>query len=138
MDLSVKCKSTSAKLGLVAAAAALVSLIAFLIYGAMYSAYADYGVGLFLALGLAAYVAYILFDGPVFDFMPLIGVFCSSFGIGLFAINAYPVLGDWYGNFNMYGSQGGITPVVVILVITLISILFGIITSFTRKHKEVK
>lgn len=138
MNLTTNVKSASAKLGLAAAAAALVSLAAFIAYGAMYPVYADYGVGLFLLLGLAAYVAYALCDGPVFDFMPLAGVFCSSFGLGLFAINAYPVLGDWYGNFNMYGSQGGIAPVIAILTITLGSILLGIITSFTRKHKEAK
>ena len=138
MNFSLKGKSASAKISLAAAAAALVSLVAFIIYGAKYSAYADFGVGLALLLGVLGYLAYVFFDYAVLDFAPFAAVFCSSFAMGLFAINAYPVLGDWYGNFNMYGSEGGITPVVIIMALTIVSILCGIVTCFTRKNKEVK
>lgn len=136
MKFSLKGKSASAKLALAAGAAALAALAAFLVYGICYPVYADFGVGLFLLLGALGYLAYTFFDGAVFDFMPLAAVFCTTFGMGLLAINAYPVLGDWYGNFNMYGSQGGIGPVIALLVLLLASILCGIVTCFTRKSKE--
>ncbi|HIR83789.1 MAG TPA: hypothetical protein IAA56_00445 [Candidatus Galloscillospira excrementavium] len=135
MTLSIKGRGASVKLSLAAAAVGLISLIAFLIYGAVYPVYADFGVGIFLLLGVLGYLAYAFFDLPVLDFAPLAAVFCTSFGMGLFALNAYPVLGDWYGNFNMYGSEGGIVPVIIILAITLVSIVCGIVTCFTRKQK---
>lgn len=137
MNLSLKGKCKSAKLSLVTAAATLVSLVTFIIYGTVYSVYADFAVGLFLILGVMGYLVYAFVDIPVLDYAPLAAVFCTSFAMGLFAINAYPVLADWYGNFNMYGSEGGIAPVIAIISITLVSILCGIVTCFTHKYKEV-
>jgi len=138
MKISLKGKSASAKLSLAAGAVALIALIAFIIYGICYSAYADFGVGLFLLLSVLGYLAYTFFDGPVADFLPLAAVFCAAFGMGLIVINAYPVFADWYGNFNMYGSQGGLAPVAALLVLLVVSILCGIVTCFTRKHKGGK
>ncbi len=136
MKVDFKKASGSAKTALVAAALELITLVVFLIYGATYSVYADWTVSLFLLLGIAGYVGYVLLNGPVADILPLAAVICGGLGMNLFFLNSYPVWADWYGHFNMYGSQGGLTPVLVIMIFAILSAVCGIITCFTRKEKE--
>ena len=129
----IKQSGVSGKLALAAAVLGVVSLVAFLIYGAVYSMYADIGVALFLLLGAACQIGYALWQHPASELLPLVGMICNCVGMILFFLNSYTVWADWYGNFNMYGSQGGVAPVIAILVLTLLTILLGLAACFTRK-----
>lgn len=132
----LKKAGVSGKIALAAALLGLISLIAFIIYGAVYSMYADYSVMIFLLLGTVCQAGYALISHPAAEVLPLAGVICSGIGMNIFFLNSYTVWADWYGNFNMYGSQGGVTPVIIILVITVLSIVCGLVACFTRKVKE--
>ena len=137
MKFDFKHSSGSIKAACVAAVLEAATLIAFIIYGAAYSVYADWTVSLFLLLGIAGYAGYILLNGPVADALPFAAVICGGLGMNLCFLNSYPVWADWYGHFNMYGSQGGVTPVIIILVLAILSVVCGIVACFTRKEKEV-
>lgn len=131
-----KLNSLSAKVGMLGALASVLTAAAFVVYGAMYNEYFDVAVlvcALLSAVGLAVYA---LKNGGITEYLNLAGVLCLSFGMGLFFLNSYPVWADWYGNFTMYGSRGGITPVIIILVLMLIALICGIISCFTRKEAK--
>lgn len=134
--MKVKLNSLSAKAGLLGAVLSIVTAVAFIIYGAIYNEYFDAAVLVCALLSAAALATYALKNSGVTEYLNLVGVFCLSFGMGLFFLNSYPVWADWYGNFTMYGSRGGVVPVIIILVLMLITILCGILSCFARK--EVK
>lgn len=133
MKISLKGKSASAVCALIAAGLSAVALAAFIIYGAVYTVYFDIVILMAILLGAAGNSAYALADRPWAEFLGLAGVVCLGFGVGLFALNAYPVMADWYGQFNMYGSQGGLAPVIVIATLMLAAIAASIAGCFTRK-----
>lgn len=136
MKLRIKNSGVSGRIALIAAIFGTAAFIVFLIYGVTYSAYADLGVAIALLLGVISYVAYIAIEQPLAEILPLAGVIATGIGMNIFFLNSYTVWADWYGNFNMYGSQGGITPVIVILVICVLSILSGIVACYTRKKGD--
>ncbi len=138
MKINVKEKSFSEKASLAGAGAALITAAAFCIYGAVYSQYADAGVAGFLLLGAAASLAYTFIDGTIADLGSLAGAFCVSFSMGLFFVNSYNVWADWYGNFHMYSSQGGIAPVIALLILYLVSIISNIVSCFAGKEEGGK
>lgn len=131
-----KTGGASAKLSQLCALLGLVGLVAFCIYGAMFQ-YFDLVVMLTIALGVVCAEGYALLDAKPAQLLNLAGVACLAYAAGLFFLNSYPVWADWYGNFTMYGSRGGIAPVVVILVILLIGCVAGIASCFTEKRKDV-
>ena len=131
-----KVKSLSAKVSLLSAALNLVTLVIFCIYGAVYD-YFDTVVFLALALGVVCAVLYALMDNKVAEVLNLAAVLCVSFGVGLFFLNSYPVWADRLNNITMYGSRGGIAPVVAILVVLLVCCILGIVSCFTAKRKDV-
>ena len=133
MTKSLKGLSFSSYASLAGAVLVLADLIVFCIYGAVYPVYFDYGVVIFLVLGLAGAAGYALLDNAVSEWLNLVSVFCSTFALGVIFLNSYPVWADWYGGFTMYGSQGGIVPVVIVLALLLLGILAGIISCFTSK-----
>ncbi|MCD7819372.1 MAG: hypothetical protein LUH07_10025 [Lachnospiraceae bacterium] len=133
----MKKKGVSVIAALAGAAITLVALIIFAGYGATYSEYFDIVVIISLLLGAVGMAVYVLKDGSVFEYFNLIAVLCVSYGLGLFFLNSYPVWADWYGNFDMYGSRGGVIPVVILMVLMLIAIFSGIVSCFTMK-KEVE
>lgn len=136
MKISVKEKGVCEKLALVSASVSVIGFVAFLIYGLVYSVYFDAAVLLCIALGAAGMAAYSLIPGSRSGIFGPAGILLLSFGLGLFFLNSYPVWADWYGDFNMYGSQGTITPVIIILVILLAAVLSGIISCFMRKEVQ--
>lgn len=136
MNFSFKELSKSARAALIGGGLGILTLLGFLVYGAVYNVYFDIVVALCLALGAGALGVYALVNKAWADFFPLIAVVLMSFGAGLFFLNSYPVWADWYGNFNMYGSQGGVTPVILILVPFFAAIICGIVSCF--KVKEAK
>lgn len=133
MKLTFKDMSLSRKAAAAGTALAVIALAAFIVYGAVYTVYYDLGVIVFLLLGALCSAAYVLADHKIAEFAPLAAVLLVTFALGLCFLNSYPVWADWYGGFTMYGSQGGIVPVVIVLALLLLGILAGIISCFTSK-----
>lgn len=128
----MKNKRMSAKLSLYAAALSAVIAVFFLIYG-LVNAYFDLVI---LLADLAAAVLFWLYgtkEAGWSEYMGLGGVVLLSYSLGLFFLNSYTVWADWYGNFDMYGSRGGITPVIIQMVLLFAAILLGIISCFQGK-----
>lgn len=135
--MNLKNKSFSEKASLLGGILALVSLVAFCIYGIIYNRYFDTTVALCFLLGALSSGAYGFIDKPVAEYAPLAAVFFDGFGLGLFFLNSYEVWADWWGGFNMYGSSGGIAPVITIIVLILLSAICNIVACFTVRKKEV-
>lgn len=55
---------------------------------------------------------------------------------GPFFLNSYTVWVDWYGNFNMYGSRGGVVPVIVQFVLLFAANILGIVSCFQGKEEK--
>ena len=129
----MKGKSVSAKLSLIAVAVNLITLIAFVIYGTIYS-YMDSMVVLSLLLGAVCGLAYALVDKKATEFLNLVQVLLVSYGVGLFFLNSYPVWADRLNNITMYGSRGTLVPVVAIILLCFATAILGIASCFTRKE----
>ncbi|WP_294548590.1 hypothetical protein [uncultured Pseudoflavonifractor sp.] len=129
----MKGKSISAKLSLAAAAITLITLIVFVIYGAIYS-YLDSVVILALALGVVCAAAYGLVNHKAVEFLNLVQVLLVSYGVGLFFLNSYPVWADRLNNITMYGARGSLVPVVAIILLCFAAAILGIASCFTRKE----
>ena len=134
--MKAKLANRGARKSAIAAVITLVALVAFLIYGIMYPVYADYTVMIFYALGIACFAGHVFWDHPIAEVLPPCGVALTALAMNLMFLNSYTVWADWYGNFDMYGSQGGITPVIILMVLSLIAIIAGIVSCFSRKTKE--
>ena len=126
----------SALTGLAAALLTALTLIGCCIYGAVYNEYFDLAVVGMLLLGAVAFGAYALTDYAWTQYINVAGVFFVSFSMGLFFLNSYEVWADWYGNFDMYGSRGGLTPVIILLVLHFLSVICGIVSCFIRKEAK--
>ena len=129
----MKGKSISAKLSLAAAAITLITLIVFVIYGAIYS-YLDSVVILALALGVVCAAAYGLVNHKAVEFLNLVQVLLVSYGVGLFFLNSYPVWADRLNNITMYGARGSLVPGVAIILLCFAAAILGIASCFTRKE----
>lgn len=129
----MKGKSASARLSLIAAGITLAALIAFVIYGAVYS-YLDSVVILSLALGAVCAAVYGLVNSRAAEFLNLLQVVLVSYGVGLFFLNSYPVWADRLNNITMYGARGSLVPVVLIIVLCFAAAILGIASCFTRKE----
>ena len=136
MRKRIKASGVSGKLSQFSALLGLVSLVACCIYGAVFQ-YFDLVVLLTIALGVVCMEGYVLSSARPAQLLNMFGVAGYSYAVGLFFLNSYPVWADWYGNFTMYGSRGGIAPVVAIIVLLLVCCVTGIISCFTAKGKDV-
>lgn len=134
--MNLKGKSFSAKAGLAGAVLSLAALIAFVVYGLVYSRYFDITVLICFLLGTLLSAAYALVDNAIAEYCSLLGTLCMSFGLGLAFLNSYEVWADWWGGFTMYGSEGGVAPVILILVLALLAGAADIVSCFSRKNKE--
>mgnify|MGYP005802358647 FL=1 len=129
----MKGKSISAKLSLIAAALNLITLIAFVIYGTIYS-YMDSVVVLSLLLSTVCGGVYALVDRKAAEFLNLAQVILVSYGVGLFFLNSYPVWADRLNNITMYGARGSLVPVVAVILLCFAMAILGIASCFTRKE----
>ena len=129
----MKGKSISAKLSLIAAALNLITLIAFVIYGTIYS-YMDSVVVLSLLLSTVCGGVYALVDRKTAEFLNLAQVILVSYGVGLFFLNSYPVWADRLNNITMYGARGSLVPVVAVILLCFATAILGIASCFTRKE----
>ncbi len=138
MKFTLKGKSFSALASLAGAVIAIIAMIAFCIYGAVYAQYEDAGVAIFLLLGALASLSYTFADTKITEFGSLVGTFCVSFAMGLFVVNSYNVWADWYGNFHMYNSEGGVVRVILLLILYIVAIICNIVSCFTKKGREAE
>ena len=129
----MKGESISAKLSLIAAALNLITLIAFVIYGTIYS-YMDSVVVLSLLLSTVCGGVYALVDRKAAEFLNLAQVILVSYGVGLFFLNSYPVWADRLNNITMYGARGSLVPVVAVILLCFATAILGIASCFTRKE----
>ena len=129
----MKGKSISAKLSLIAAALNMITLIAFVIYGTIYS-YMDSVVVLSLLLSTVCGGVYALVDRKAAEFLNLAQVILVSYGVGLFFLNSYPVWADRLNNITMYGARGSLVPVVAVILLCFATAILGIASCFTRKE----
>lgn len=129
----MKGKSISAKLSLIAVAVNLITLIAFVIYGTIYS-YMDSVVVLSLLLSTVCGGVYALVDRKAAEFLNLAQVILVSYGVGLFFLNSYPVWADRLNNITMYGARGSLVPVVAVILLCFATAILGIASCFTRKE----
>lgn len=129
MKMNVRSKSA-----LCAAALAGACAVVFLIYGLVN----DYFDGVILLCQAAACVCFGLYAlGKKFTaYLPLTAVVLMSYSTGLFFLNSYTVWADWWGHFNMYGSRGGVAPVVVQLLLQFAVVALGIVICFKPKGEE--
>ena len=134
MSISWKGESLSQKASLAGTVLALVSLVGFVIYGAIYTVYFDLGVIILLLAGAVCSAAYVALKGVIAELAPLAAVLLITAALGLFFLNSYPVWADWYGGFTMYGSEGGIAPVIVLIVLYLLAVICDMIACFTARQ----
>lgn len=136
MKFTWKGKSASAGLALIGAAVSTAALIGFCLYGAVYNEYFDLLIAGFLLLSAVGSAAYSQIDQKATELLNLASVFLTTFALGLFVLNSYEVWADWYGNFDMYGSRGGIVPVVILYVLFLAAIFCNMVSCFMRKDAK--
>lgn len=127
-------KSFSAVAALAGAVLSAVAAVADLIYGLTYSEYFDSVVLLCMAASAVCLALYAFVNKAATEFLNLVSVLALGFGLGLFFLNSYPVWADWWGHFDMYGSRGGVGPVIAIVALTLVAAICGIVSCFSRKE----
>ena len=122
---NLKSSCISVKFSQISALIGFIGFVAFCIYAALFR-YFDLAVFLTIAAGTACAQGYALSRKPLTEYLNL-----------LFFLNSYNVWADWYGGFTMYGSRGGIGPVIAIMVILLAGCITGTVSCFTvRRDKQ--
>ena len=133
---NLKSSCISVKFSQISALIGFIGFVAFCIYAALFK-YFDLAVFLTIAAGTACAQGYALSRKPLTEYLNLLSVGCYAYALGLFFLNSYNVWADWYGGFTMYGSRGGIGPVIAIMVILLAGCITGTVSCFTvRRDKQ--
>lgn len=125
-------KGMGARFSLFGAALALVCLIGYCIYGAVYD-YFDTVVFGGIVLGILFAGLYFLSDSAALGIFNLLSTLCLSAALGLFFLNSFPVWADRLNNITMYASRGGLEPVIAIMVALIVCILAETISCFLKK-----
>lgn len=134
--MKLKEKSFSAKMGFAGGVLSLAACIVFCIYGAVYNRYFDIVIAIcFLLAGICS-IAYCMLDNKVAEYGTWAAVALNAYAVGLGVLNSYEVWADWWGGFTMYGSEGGIAPVLGFLIPALVACIVDIISCFTKKEKK--
>lgn len=119
----------------VATVVGVVGLLAYTIYGITFQ-YFDIAVFVAVTLGILFAVLDFGLKGQRPRFFNLLSVVSMSFAVGIFFMNSFPVWADNLTGITMYGSRGGLTPVIAVMVLMLIMIVSGIVACFTEKEGE--
>lgn len=112
----------------------LVTLIAYIIYGVTYS-YFDTVVCGFMVAAILLSAVHFLVDSKAAQVCNLLEVMCISGGVALFVLNSYPVWADELNGITMYGSRGGLTPVIALLVLQFAAVILGIVSCFVPEKE---
>ncbi len=140
----MKISGKNSYISLIGAILSAVVAVCEIIYGAVYSQYADFVVVGTYLIGAALMAGYVFTNTKFTAWLNLLSVVFSGFGMGLFITNSYNVWADTWGNLTQYGSltgafsffnsQGGPYPAVAIIVLGLLSVILGIVSCFGRKE----
>jgi len=124
-------------------AVAAITLIIYIIYGAVYD-YFDIGVFFIMLAALVLYgasAAMATMDkAPKTSLAALVlGNICFAWALGFFFLNSYPVWADEVNGITMYNSRGGLFPVITIILLFFICIITGSVAAFKeKKNKEAE
>lgn len=127
----MNCKSR--KVSFISAALNAVSLIVFLIYGAVYSYY-DFWVFGCLLIGIYCSLTYAFVAQKKAGILPVLSIIAVTIALGVFFLNSYPVWADRLNNISMYGSRGTLLPVISIIVLLLLTIVSAIAACFMKEE----
>lgn len=127
-----KAKSLSEKSGLISLGLNLIAFVAFIIYGMLYN-YLDAVVLATIGIGALGMAGYLFLRGKWTEMLNLLAVVSTSFGLGLFFLNSYPVWADRLNHISMYASRGTLVPVVAIMILLVATIVSAIISCFNAK-----
>ena len=130
----IKFLDKSRKMSRIGSLIGAVVLIIFCIYGAVYQ-YFDTVVVLGMALGIVFSELYIHLNGRLSQCLNVVSVFMSSFSLGLFFLNSYPVWADRVNHISMYSSRGTLFPVITIMALSVAGIVFEIISCFNGSEE---
>ena len=133
----IKFLDKSRKMSRIGSLIGAVVLIIFCIYGAVYQ-YFDTVVVLGMALGIVFSELYIHLNGRLSQCLNVVSVFMSSFSLGLFFLNSYPVWADRVNHISMYSSRGTLFPVITIMALSVAGIVFEIISCFNGSEEGKK
>lgn len=117
----------------ISAVAGLVGLIAYTVYGFVFD-YFDTAVFAAIVLGIILAALDVTNKVQPVRVFNLLCVVCLSFAIGVFFMNSFPVWADNLNGITMYGSRGGLPPVIAIMVIMLVAIISGIRACFAGEE----
>lgn len=131
----IKLLDKSKKMSRIGSLIGVVVLIIFCIYGAVYQ-YFDTVVVLGMILGIVFSELYIHLKGRGAQCLNVVSVLASSFSLGLFFLNSYPVWADRVNHISMYSSRGTLFPVITIMALSIAGIVFEIISCFTGSEEE--
>lgn len=113
----------------------IITLVIFCIYGLIYQ-YFDTVVVLGMLLGIVCSELYLHCKAAAAQCLNVVSILCSSFALGLFFMNSYPVWADRLNNISMYSSRGTLFPVITILVFQVIAILCEVVSCFRVRREE--
>lgn len=131
-----KKRSVQAYISIAAAALSLVIAIGFCIYGAVFD-YFDVVVLINLLVAALASGIYFFYSRyQSLRFLNLLAVFLVSFALAFFFMNSFPVWADELNNITMYGSRGGLAPVITIMIAMIACILVEIVVCFMPEKEE--
>ena len=108
---------------------AVVTLIVYIIYGVTFN-YFDTVVCIFLIAAAALSAIHFYVNTKTTGICNLLSVMCISGATALFGLNSYPVWADEVNGITMYGSRGGLAPVITLLVLLLVSAIAEIVSCF--------
>jgi hypothetical protein len=123
------------KFSLFLAIVGLIVLAAYTVYGIVYEYFDSVVFGALVAGVMMNLFA--SFSGGRIKFFNLLAVLANCVALAFFFLNSFYVWADNVNDLDMYGSRGGLEPVVAIMVAVLFDILLGIIVCFT-KDKKIK
>lgn len=118
-------------------------LAAYTVYGLVYD-YFDVAAFLCILLAVAAGLGYFFLASEnrrmrkLLDFMTVIMVLLLSFGFAILVKNSVYVWADELNGITMFGSRGGLAPVLVLMTMFLLGLIAEIVACFFEDEKEKK
>lgn len=119
----------------------VICLVAYTVYGAVYD-YFDIAVFLSMIFAIAAGFVYSLLRsdnkivGKILDFLNVIMAALLAIGFAVMIKNSIYVWADELNGIKMFGSRGGLAPVVALIAMFVVALVAEIVTCFFRDEKS--
>lgn len=134
-------KSLSKIISLAVSVYTFCCLIFYIIYGAMYD-YFDVVALLMCLFGIASAVCYFFLDfnsrmaKTIVAALGILAVACFSATFAIIIVNSIYVWADVLNNITMFGSRGGLAPVITLIILFGMAIVAQIIACFLGSEKQ--